>query len=493
MRGLAALIWLACLVWPLAARGQIPARAPDLVLSGVLSGADHETYRELPFEPPEGTERITVAFDYSGREAKTTVDLGLFGPAGFRGWSGGNKSVFTLSATDATPSYLPGPLEAGVWRLVLGVPNIRPDVEAPYEARIWFDRDAAFPGFADAPLAQGDRWWRGDLHVHSGHSDGTCRSRSGARIACPLFRVLQAAAEAGLDFVAVTEHNTVSQAQGLRELQPYFDDLLVIAGREITTFQGHANLFGPVAFVDFQLGGPRASDLDAILDEAEARGGLVSINHPALPSGEACMGCGWRAGADARIAAVEVINGGTLALFQGQAENPLNGVAFWQARLDEGYRMTAVAGSDSHDADRPPDQPGAVGRPATVVRAEALSQGQILAAVRAGRVFVDVQGDSGRTLDLSARAAGRTARMGEALPLPEGVRAEVFAHVAGRAGDQVEVVASGAAPYRLPVGDGTPVTFDLTGDGRRGWVRIDVRDGDGRLILIGNPIYLNWP
>ena len=205
------------------------------------------------------------------------------------------------------------------------------------------------------------------------------------------------------------------------------------------------------------------------------------------------MGCGWRAGADARIAAVEVINGGTLALFQGQAENPLNGVAFWQARLDEGYRMTAVAGSDSHAAARPPDQPGAVGRPATVVRAEALSQGQILAAVRAGRGFVDVQGDSGRTLDLSARAAGRTARMGEALPLPEGVRAEVFAHVAGRAGDQVEVVASGAAPYRLPVGDGTPVTFDLTGDGRRGWVRIDVRDGDGRLILIGNPIYLNWP
>ncbi|OHB37856.1 MAG: phosphotransferase [Phenylobacterium sp. RIFCSPHIGHO2_01_FULL_70_10] len=484
---------IALLLWPALALAQIPDRAPDLLLTGVLTGADHETYRELPFEPPPGTQRITVAFDYSGRDARTTVDLGLFGPAGFRGWSGGNKASFTVAATDATPSYLPGPLETGVWRLVLGVPNIRPTTRARYEARLWFDGAEAFAGFADAPVADGERWWRGDLHVHSGHSDGACKSRSGAKIACPLFRVLQAAAEADLDFVAVTDHNTVSQAQGLRELQPYFDDLLVIAGREITTFQGHANLFGPVAFVDFRLGGEQTPDLDAMLGQAEAAGGLVSVNHPALPSGEACMGCGWRAETHwSRIAAVEVINGGALALFQGQAENPLDGVAFWQARLDEGHRLTAIAGSDSHDADRPPGEPGAVGRPATVVRAPALSQQDILAAVRAGRVFVDVAGDSGRTLDLAVRAAGNSARMGEDLALPAGLRAEFAAEATGRPGDQIEVLVSGAEPYRLPLSADGPTRFAVTGDGRRGWVRLNLRDSEGRLILIGNPVYLNW-
>lgn len=494
MRSLTGLVLIALLLCPRLAQAGGPDRPPDLVLAGTLTGADHETYRELPFEPPAGTQRITVAFDYDGREARTTIDLGLFGPAGFRGWSGGNKSNFTVAATDATPSYLPGAIEPGVWRLILGVPNIRPTTKARYEARLWFDGAAAFTGFAQAPLAQGERWWRGDLHVHSGHSDGACESRSGAKIACPLFRVLQTATDAGLDFVALTEHNTVSQAHGLRELQPYFDDLLVIAGREITTFQGHANLLGPVALVDFRLGAPQVGDLDAILDQAEATGGAVSINHPALPSGEACMGCGWQAETDwSRITAIEVINGSTSALFEGQAENPLDGVAFWQARLDEGHRLTAIAGSDSHDADRPLGQAGAIGQPATVVRAPALSQDHILAAIAAGRVFVDVSGEGGRTLDLTATAQDRSARMGESLSLARGEPAAFAADVAARAGDQIEVLASGAPPRRLPVAADGPTVFTLTGDGGRGWVRINLRDGEGRLILLGNPIYLNWP
>lgn len=37
-------------------------------------------------------------------------------------------------------------------------------------------------------------------------------------------------------------------------LQPYFDKLLLIPGREITTFQGHFNLFGATQFLDFRLG-----------------------------------------------------------------------------------------------------------------------------------------------------------------------------------------------------------------------------------------------
>ncbi len=38
---------------------------------------------------------------------------GFQGLDGFRGWSGGNKRTFTLSASDATPSYLPGPIRCG--------------------------------------------------------------------------------------------------------------------------------------------------------------------------------------------------------------------------------------------------------------------------------------------------------------------------------------------------------------------------------------------
>ena len=103
-----------CLLLPLLLC--LSARAadkPDLTLTGKLDGRDNQTYKLVPFDVPAGVDRITVDFAYTGRDQKTTIDLGMLGPGGFRnnafrGWSGGNKSRFTVSATDATPSYIVG-------------------------------------------------------------------------------------------------------------------------------------------------------------------------------------------------------------------------------------------------------------------------------------------------------------------------------------------------------------------------------------------------
>ena len=43
------------------------ALAPDLVLTGELTGADHQTWITAPFQVPAGIERITVEFAYTGR------------------------------------------------------------------------------------------------------------------------------------------------------------------------------------------------------------------------------------------------------------------------------------------------------------------------------------------------------------------------------------------------------------------------------------------
>jgi hypothetical protein len=40
--------------------------------------------------------------------------------------------------------------------------------------------------------------------------------------------------------------------------------------------------------------------------------------------------------------------------------------------------------------------------------------------------------------------------------------------------------------------DGNAAHFTLPGDGKRHWVRVDVLGSDGRLLLLGNPVYLNW-
>ncbi|MFN3512937.1 MAG: CehA/McbA family metallohydrolase [Phenylobacterium sp.] len=467
------------------------SRAPDLVLTGALTGRAHQTYTELPFRVPAGVERITVEFAHTGKEQRSVIDLGLRDPERFRGWSGGNKSRFTLSETEATPSYLPGPIRAGTWKLVLGAPNIRANAEARYEAKIWLHRKGeAFAGFAEAPLAEGERWWRGDLHMHTGHSDGSCLSRRGAKISCPAFKTAEAAVARGLDFIAVTDHNAISQFGALREIAPYYDDLLIIPGREITTFQGHANVFGPTGHLDFQLGGPRAPDLKAILDQVETAGGLFSINHPGLPSGEICMGCGWTApDADyARIQAVEVVNGGV-------AEGPLSGLPFWEARLGEGWRIVGVGGSDNHDPTLSPGKAPAIGVPTTVVRAPQLSETSILQAIRAGHVFIDVEGSRDRILEIDAEAGDARAEMGGSLIAPAGTRVRLLVRTAGIADGMVVLAGDGgrlAANPKAPVTEANALaTFEFVADGTRGWVRADVRSRDGRLLLIGNPIHLD--
>jgi hypothetical protein len=485
----------ACLAFAVAARAA--ERPADLVLTGTLTGKDHQTYHEAPFKVPAGTARLTVAFDYTGRDQRSVIDLGLRDPQRFRGWSGGNKARVTIEESWATPSYLPGPLPSGGWKLVLGAPNIRKTGQAAYTARIWFEpATAAFAGFVPAPVKSGLGWYRGDLHMHTAHSDGSCLSRRGVKAPCPVFKTLEAAAARGLDFIAVSDHNDVAQDEALGELAPYFDDLLLIPAREVTTFYGHANLFGPTGPIDFQIGTARVPNFGKLMDQVEAAHGLLSINHPGLPSGEACMGCGWTMkDVDyGRITGVEVVNGGGLIL-PGAPEGPLSGLPFWEARLNAGFRITAVGGSDNHEATLAPDKPSAVGLPTTVVHATELSQTAVLEAIRRGHAFVDVWGSHDRLLEVTAMAGSQRAEMGDILAVGAGTRVSLSVHVAGApAGAALSLAGDGAGLARLgdpkiPPGEGR-LGFDLTADGAAHWLRVDVRSAEGRLLIIGNPIYL---
>lgn len=468
--------------------------APDRVLEGAIGGGDHQTYRLLPFEVPAGTRRITVEFEYSGRERRTTVDLGLLGPDGFRGqdgfrgWSGGNKRRFTVAATDATPSYLPGPITPGRWSLLLGFPNVRADADDRFTARVWFDDTRV-----DAPLRTGAAWYRGDLHMHDAHSDGGCASQTGQRVPCPLFLTAQEAARRGLDFIAVTDHNTMSQANGLRELQPYFDRLLLMPGREITTFSGHANWIGGIAPLDFRVGSAEVPDWNAVLAQTDGQG-IVSINHPVRLSGEACMGCGWAAPDStdlSRVLAVEVVNG-------ADADSEWSGIPFWERLLSTGRRLTAIGGSDNHDALREvTDASGAaLGAPTTVVHADALSMPAILEGIRAGRVFVDVRGSRDRAMTWEAETGNTRAVMGQSLAVAAGSGVTFLLGTASVGGATAELIIDGQVVERRSIPARAPapaLRFNWRADGVRHWIRANVRGPEGRLWLLGNPIYIEPP
>lgn len=480
------------------AREDAAAPAPitepqTITLTGTVSRADYPSYVELPFTVPPGVKRLTLTYDYEHRGDGVTLDLGLRDPEGQRGWSGSNKTGLVLSAWEATPSFRPGPIIPGEWTAILGVPHVGEGLEAAYTVTIELDNELTVDDFpASAPDTGEETWVRGDFHSHTGHSDGSCIQNS-IRMPCPTVETINAAARANLDFIAVTDHNTLSQLGDLQAATPFAPGLVAIPGTEITTFEGHANVLGLLEPLDFRLGANRLADLDTLLDEVERRGALLSVNHPGLPTGERCMGCGWNAETDwSRIDALEVVNGGLLR--EGTEEEEYSGIAFWHLLLDQGHRITAIGGSDNHD---PTDTTGAqspIGAPTTVVRARSNGVRDVLDGVRSGNAFLDLGGANPRTMQFDF--GDGAVHMGGELTLAAGKQAQGALLGEGVGGLQmeiasynVEVTPSSAVLPRSGIISGVELT--VRAEGEPGWFRANLRDPEtGRIALLGNPVYV---
>src|SRR6266571_9133174 len=80
------------------------------------------TWHYLPFEVQAGASALRVGLGYDA--AGSVLDLGCFGPAGFRGWSGGARRSFVIGEESATPGYLAGQLEPGTWQVIIGLHRI---------------------------------------------------------------------------------------------------------------------------------------------------------------------------------------------------------------------------------------------------------------------------------------------------------------------------------------------------------------------------------
>ena len=167
----------------------------------------------------------------------------------------------------------------------------------------------------------------------------------------------------------------------------------------------------------------------------------------------------------------------------------LAGVGFWYARLNEGHHLTGIGGSDNHD----PDAPGGkapVGRPTTVVHADALSMPAIIDGIRAGNVFIDVEGSRDRLLELQGLSGTAQAVMGQTLRLAGPLTLKV--HVAGMTEGSIQVIANGkpVPSLQAPItGPDQWSSFTLDRTQACGWVSANVV-ANAHPRLIGNPIYV---
>ncbi|MGE3073538.1 MAG: CehA/McbA family metallohydrolase [Dehalococcoidia bacterium] len=423
-------------------------------------------YYYVPFEVPARCQRIEVAYHFAPVASDTTeatVDIGLFDirgtepfTGGFRGWSGSARRSFFLERGAATPGYIVGPLPAGKWSVVLGGYEI-PDGGVRWWLTVAIDhgtarrvRPASRPSI-QRPHANNTRpgWYRGDFHSHTNHSDGDNTIEEMARFA----------RKRGLDFLAITDHNTISHIPVIDAW--YEAPVLLVPGEEVTTYSGHANVWGLREWVDFRA--VTDAEIHAIWKFVESRGNPFSINHPKK------VGPPWLF-SDANFAVREVWQA-PWGWYNWES------VGAWDEQLANGRHIVPVGGSDAHSAPPAPARhPHDIGEPTTWVDCEGgLNEQAVLNAVTSGRTAIS---DSPR---------------GPLLTLARDTEGFVTARFERARGTTLEFIADGERPLRLPVDQaGGEFVLPETVSFQK-YVRAELRVPDGRgreaVRALSAPIY----
>jgi hypothetical protein len=461
-------------------------RPHTIELVGCITVEDKqvEAYRMLPFDVPEGIVRIEVVYSFSKdepggilKEAGNILDIGLFDSRGseflhaegFRGWSGSARRAFSVGNQDATPGYLPGPIPPGRWEIILGLHRILLE-GCDYRVIVQLFSGEAPQQLPAEPrqktvLRKEPGWYRGELHCHTHHSEA-----SGS-----LEDLIATARAQELDFVAVTEHNTVSH---MRELEAFEgQDLLLIPGMEITTDGGHANVWGIDRWIEFRC--RKADEIAQVVAEAKARDALISVNHPKE------MGPPWTYGRESEFDCMEVWQ---LAWFMLNEQSMI----LWQRLLKEGHRLTAVGGSDYHQEPFTGEL-GLItlGTPCNWIYAEELSVEGILAGIRAGHVFIS-ENPSGPRLFLSAKVKNQQVIMGDKMAVKPGTLIEFHCLVEGAAGTLLRVQ-SLEKSFQVTVGENKFTYAWQEAVDCKTFYRVEVLDGSdtdqATVRAMSNPIY----
>lgn len=456
--------------------GPVAAQAPtEVVRQGHVPADSLFRLIYVPIEVPAGTAEIRVREDYD-HAGGNVLNMGIYDPAGyqpgtpagFRGWSGGAKTAFFINGQAASTGYVPGPVGAGTWRVLLYPSTIAP-AGIDWQLTVTLVPGAAGPAFrpAPAPAVANTRpgWYQGDLHLHTLHSDGR---RTPQELA-------DEAVAQGLDFLISTEHNTNSANLSWGAYAR--PNLLIINGEEVTTTAfGHWNALGLdyTTLIDWRYA-PRDSSIARYVAQVHAVGGLAIVNHPFFPDTVNRFRFGVR-----HFDGIEVWNG------RWDARNE-RALAWWDALLRQGHPLLAMAASDTHTAAPSPNQ---LGRPRTVVRASGLSRAGIMQGLRRGRAYLVA--DRPIRLTLTARAGGRTAGIGDTLTVAAGRPVRVALALRGAPAGTVTLRGESGVLARGPVtaGGATALRWQLPAAGLPHYLRVEVRTPAGAMLALTNPIWV---
>jgi hypothetical protein len=292
--------------------------------------------------------------------------------------------------------------------------------------------------------------------------------------------IVQNAIDIGLDFLAVTDHNTNTHHQELERLSHL--PIILIPGEEITTYWGHANTWGLHEWIEFRCADE--ASMQAVQRYVVQKGGLISINHAK------CIGPPWLFQGWDGYQSMEVWQAPWRFYNWESLER-------WEALLSVGERVVAVGGSDVHSIPpAAPRHPHGLANPTTWVYADP-NEESVLDAIRKGHVFLS-DAPNGAHLMLSADTNGHgnfEAMMGDTIAASHNpIRFRVQVH--GGMDRRLWILADGQPIDIIPL-DAVDHTHEFTLDvaGRR-YVRAELRGHRGRpergevIWAMTNPIWV---
>lgn len=325
--------------------------------------------------------------------------------------------------------------------------------------------------------------FRGVYHVHSKFSHDSKAS---------LDLVLKSAKKADLDFVVITDHNTMDGRMAYQDMEKPNWPLLIFGNEVSTWHDGHLNTIG------IEKEPPDIGDTQKIIDDVHAQNGYAILAHPLSERKP------WKNWELKNYDGIEVFcfsdnfyKEGIFLIFkalllspksflESTLKTPENGLKLWDDQLSSGRKISGFSAVDAHLklklGNLALENYSLYLQAATMYAiASELNEPKIVEALGKGRSFsaFEVYGLA-QDFEFSAESSGQTYQMGDSVKTGSLV--------------QFQVKSPETADIYL-IHNGTTVqktrgeTLNYQSNSQAGFYRVEVHLG-GKLWIFSNPIYI---
>ena len=346
-------------------------------------------------------------------------------------------------------------------------------------------------------------WMKGDLHVHSRHSQDSSNN--------PVRKIIALAETVHMDYLLISDHDNHVHGDVAHNTwtDPEFHSksVILLYGAEWTTHRGHGDAISAKPYDHQKLYDVR-DQRDVVIEAVKKKLGIhLSANHPGTRD---TFGFSYD-----MVDSVEVWNS---SVWAGNAIS----MHIWDGMLKSGRKLTGRGGSDSHHGY--PDTPAQatplsyqaavnnVGTPTTWVFATGRNAQAVVDALTNGRVSISANPYAPRVefyadLDRDGRMDMMMGDNAAATGKPVTFRVQLYGNTVPGAAYTVKVVKDGDKFASIPMSSDKPMVefTDTPAAGVRTYYRVEVEGPQtpypevpgsaalsGTMVALSNPIFFNF-